>query len=169
MQVRYYHYHPSCFMAYGKYFIKLCFFSPHPPFSYRAKWPSAALLVRTFGIWSLRWSPRAVGIVPSGCGATPHADCRSHGAHVQHHPGHHEGDCVRGGSCTWTLQRSQHELGQGANCGWNQLHHLRPHSDPAEEAAPDGLHSSIIAIGRWKKRKMGQQDPRWPSDKNQRK
>lgn len=119
---------------------------PHPSLPCRAQWAPTALLIWTSGIWGMCRSYRPVVVLPSGCGTTSHADCGSHGSHVRHHPGHHEGDRVWGGRYPGTLQRSQYELGQRAHCGGDQLHHLWPHSDSPEEVASDGLHGSIIAI-----------------------
>lgn len=141
----------------------------HSPLPCRAQWTPTALLIRTSGIWSLRRSYWSVGVLPSGCCATPHADCRSHGSHVRHHPGHYEGDCVRGRGCPRTLQRSQYELGQRAHRGGDQLHHLRPYSDPPEEAASDGLYSPIVAIQRDRKRgKLDEEMPKHTLKRNKR-
>lgn len=75
-------------------------------FPSRAQWPPTALLIWTSGIRSLCGSHWPVSVLPSGCGTTAHADCRSHRSHIWHHSGHHEGDRVWGGSHPWTLQRS---------------------------------------------------------------
>lgn len=89
--------------------------SPHRPLPHRAKRALPAVLVRTFGVRGLRRPDWSVSVIPSGRGTTPHADSGSHRPHVQHHPGHHEGDSVWGGGDTWTLQRPEHELGQRAH------------------------------------------------------
>uniref|UniRef100_A0A2K5X4H9 Solute carrier family 25 member 42 n=1 Tax=Macaca fascicularis TaxID=9541 RepID=A0A2K5X4H9_MACFA len=60
------------------------------------------------------------------------------------HAAHHR---AGGGRRARPLQRLEHELGQGSYRRGHQLHHLRPHADPA--AAPAELGYPELLSGRW--------------------
>uniref|UniRef100_A0A8C9I0H6 Solute carrier family 25 member 42 n=1 Tax=Piliocolobus tephrosceles TaxID=591936 RepID=A0A8C9I0H6_9PRIM len=109
--------------------------------------PPAALPLRAHDLRRLRWPHRAIGLVPAGCGAAAHADGRRHRLPACLHRLHAAHHRAGGGRCARPLQRLEHELGQGSYRRGHQLHHLRPHADPA--AAPAELGYPELLSGRW--------------------
>ncbi|XP_054142580.1 mitochondrial coenzyme A transporter SLC25A42 isoform X1 [Melozone crissalis] len=111
----------------------------------RAQREGAALAPRAAAVRGVRRPHRAVGLVPAGRGAAPHADGRRAGPHLQLHPAHHAGHRARGGTRQGPLQGAQHELGQGPHRRGHQLHHLRPDADPAPQAAARPRPRQVVA------------------------
>lgn len=108
-------------------------------FECRENKETPAVPTRAPGFRGLRRLDRTVRLLPSGCGTSAHADGRRHGLVVRHHSGDHACDCEPGGDRAWTVQRPEHELAEGADRCGSQLHHVRPHPQPAAQAAPDEL------------------------------
>ncbi|XP_039422233.1 mitochondrial coenzyme A transporter SLC25A42 isoform X2 [Corvus cornix cornix] len=57
----------------------------------------------------------------------------------------HAGDRQGGGTHQGPVQRAQHELGQGPHRRGDQLHHLRPDTDPAPETAARPRPGEVVA------------------------
>ncbi|XP_038019945.1 mitochondrial coenzyme A transporter SLC25A42 isoform X1 [Motacilla alba alba] len=113
----------------------------------RAQREGAALAPGAAAVRGVRRPHRAVGLVPAGRGAAPHADGRRAGPHLQLHPAHHAGHRQGGGTRPGLVQRAQHELGEGPHRRGDQLHHLRPDADPAPQAAARPRPREVVA--RW--------------------
>ncbi|XP_045407735.1 mitochondrial coenzyme A transporter SLC25A42 isoform X2 [Lemur catta] len=109
----------------------------------RVQRPPATLPLRAHDLRRLRRPHRAVGLLPAGRGAAAHADGRRHRPPARLHRVHAAHHCAGGGRGARPLQGPEHELGQGPHSRGHQLHHLRPHADPA--AAPAELGALLSA------------------------
>ncbi len=98
-----------------------------------------AVPLRALGFRCLRWLDRTVCLVPSGRGASAHADSRRHRLILQHNSRDHAWDHNSRGSHRRTIQRPEHELGEGAHCCWDQPLHIWHHAQPSAQTAGDEL------------------------------
>ncbi|KAM7141506.1 mitochondrial coenzyme A transporter SLC25A42 isoform 2-T3 [Molossus nigricans] len=107
----------------------------------RVQRPSAALPPGANDLRGLRWPHRAVSLISAGRGAEAHADGRRHRPPTRLHRLHTACYSAGGGRGAWPLQGPEHELAQGSHRRGHQLHHLRPHADPAAAPAELGAHA----------------------------
>ncbi|XP_045634763.1 mitochondrial coenzyme A transporter SLC25A42 isoform X1 [Ursus americanus] len=111
----------------------------------RVQRPPAALPLRAHDIRGLCRPHRAVGLVPAGRGAATHADGWGHGSPARLHPAHAARHRAGGGRRARPLQGPEHELAQGPHRRGHQLHHLRPHADPAAAPAELGTCGRLLS------------------------